>query len=236
MLQGYPSLPGISVTGYFNAAQSVMGPTGQEQLLFGPRRCEQDDWQALAELRRGDVAGQGRSGYLSGQLRKFRVFNVGSETTENALSDFLTGNPNSMEQDVGVTQLTNTWYYAFFMQDNFRVTPRLTLNLGLRYDFQTPPTDNYRNQESTFVPGRQSTVFPTAPAGMLFPGDAGVTRGIVPIRWHHVSPRVGLAMDPFGDGKTSIRAAAGVFYGAVSSNESGTQHRTSRRSPCAGPV
>jgi hypothetical protein len=54
--------------------------------------------------------------------------------------------------------------------------------------------------------------------GQLFPGDPGITRGIIPVRWHHFSPRIGLAWDPFGDGKTSIRAAAGIFYGSLSGN------------------
>ena len=219
VLQGYPSLPGISVTGYFNAAQSVMGPTAGSNFYSGRDVASRTIGRHSLNFGAEMSLDKGVQVTYLDNYGNFVFSTSAPETTENALSDFLTGNPNSMEQDVGVTQLTNTWYYAFFMQDNFRVTPRLTLNLGLRYDFQTPPTDNYRNQESTFVPGRQSTVFPTAPVGMLFPGDAGVTRGIVPIRWHHVSPRVGLAMDPFGDGKTSIRAAAGVFYGAVSSNE-----------------
>ena len=61
--------------------------------------------------------------------------------------------------------------------------------------------------------------FLRAPLGMLFPGDTGVPRGIADNRWHHISPRVGIAWDPFGDGKTAVRAGAGVFYGSVSGNE-----------------
>jgi hypothetical protein len=65
----------------------------------------------------------------------------------------------------------------------------------------------------------QSRIVPTAPAGLLFPGDPGVGRGIIGTAWHNVSPRLGLALDPFGDRKTAIRAAAGIFYGSISGNE-----------------
>ncbi len=104
------------------------------------------------------------------------------------------------------------------MQDDFRIRPRLTLNLGLRWDVQTPRTDPL-NRVVNYVPGQKSTVNPLAPVGALFYGDPGVERGGIPTSCTHFSPRVGFAWDPFGDGKTSIRGAVGMFYGSISGNE-----------------
>ena len=70
-----------------------------------------------------------------------------------------------------------------------------------------------------FVPGARSTVTPSAPEGLLFPGDDGIPRGIVDTDYNNVAPRLGVAWDPQGDGRTSIRGAFGVFYGSITGNE-----------------
>ena len=103
------------------------------------------------------------------------------------------------------------WIAGGYAQDEFRITPRLTLNFGLRYEVNTPYTD-IRNRVNAWAPGQQSTVMPDAPAGLLFPGDKGVPAGIAAVDYHELMPRVGLAWDPFGNGKTTIRAAYGIFY------------------------
>ena len=139
-------------------------------------------------------------------------------STGVALADFMTGQISAFEQDSPYITHLSTWHTAAFAQDNYRITPRFTANLGLRWDIDTPPVDAHNRTES-FVPGQQSTIAPAAPLGMLFPGDKGIGRGIVSTPFSHISPRLGFAWDPFGDGKTSIRAAAGIFYGSNSGNE-----------------
>jgi hypothetical protein len=139
-------------------------------------------------------------------------------STGVALADFMTGQFSGFEQDAPYTTHLSTWHYAAFAQDNYRITPSFTANLGIRWDIDTPPVDAH-NRLASFIPNQQSTVSATAPKGQLFPGDSGIVRGLTSTRFSYISPRVGFAWDPFGDGKTSLRAAAGIFYGSPSGNE-----------------
>jgi hypothetical protein len=139
-------------------------------------------------------------------------------STGNAIADLITGQLSAFEQDSIYSTHLSTWHIAAFAQDNYRITPRLTANIGLRWDIDTPNVDAH-DRTGSFVPGQQSTVTPAAPLGQLFPGDKGIGRGLISTPFSHVSPRLGFAWDPFGDGKTSIRAAAGIFWGSPAGNE-----------------
>jgi hypothetical protein len=214
-IQGTPSLPQITVSGFFTLTNAIGGPTAGGN-FYSVR--DVFSWtKGRHALKLGGEASLEKD-IQDTLLNNYGVFTFNNSVTKNALADFLIGIPSALTQDAPVRAYNNSWYTAFFAQDDFRIHPRLTLNLGLRWDLQTPITDP-QNRVDTYVPGQKSTVDPLAPVGQLFYGDPGVGRGVVPMRWHHISPRVGLAWDPFGNGKTSVRAAGGIFYGSISGNE-----------------
>ncbi len=214
--QGSPSLPQIDVTGWFRLSNAIGGPRAGTN-LYSVRDVFSWNKGRHAIKVGGELS-------LNKDIQETLLNNYGVFSFSNAgaanlsFANFLIGLPTGLTQDAPVTAYTNTWYTALFVQDDFRIHPRLTLNLGLRWDLQTPPTDP-ENRVVNYVPGQQSVVRPNAPAGALFFGDEGVERGGIPVDYSHFSPRFGLAWDPFGDGKTSIRAAAGLFYGSMSGNE-----------------
>jgi hypothetical protein len=109
---------------------------------------------------------------------------------------------------------------AGYAQDAYRLSARVTLNYGLRYEINTPYTE-IRNRLNEWAPGQQSTVYPNAPKGLLFPGDPGVAAGIAPNYYKGLMPRVGVAWDPLGDGKTTVRAAYGIFYDSFTNGQGG---------------
>ncbi len=150
-------------------------------------------------------------------LNNYGVWTFDGSKTGNALADFLMGVPASFKQDAPATKIDNEWYTGLYIQDDIRVRRSFTVNLGLRYELPSAITDPH-DRKLTFAPGVPSIVAPHAPLGLLFPGDPGVTRGIVEPSRKMFAPRVAFAWDPFGDGKTSIRAGAGLYHGSISSN------------------
>jgi hypothetical protein len=150
---------------------------------------------------------------------------AGSETGID-FADFLLGIPSEYNQSQLQPFYGRNNYWGLYAQDSWRARSNLTLNYGLRWE-RIEPWYEKNNGISTFEPGQLSVVFPGAPAGILFPGDPGVSRTLAPAGNLGFAPRVGLAYSPNaepdtllgrllgGPGKTSIRAGAGIYYTAI---------------------
>jgi Carboxypeptidase regulatory-like domain/TonB dependent receptor len=144
-------------------------------------------------------------------------------------ADYLLGATSTTNQPYTQAALqlldSRTRYGGAFAQDSWKVKPNLTLNLGLRWEVSMPWYDT-QGKLQAFIPGETSTTFPLSPTGLVFPGDPGVPKTLAPTRYNNFAPRIGLAYSPGfsdgalskifgGPGKTSIRAAFGIYYTSV---------------------
>jgi hypothetical protein len=143
-------------------------------------------------------------------------FGFSSATTGDANASFLLGYLSSFQQGSGQFINNRDKFYGVYLEDSWKVTHKLTLNYGLRYEPFLPWHEKF-NRIGQFNPaaeaaGRVSTVYPNAPAGLLFPGDAGVPQNGINGSYKDFMPRVGFAYDVFGDGRTAIRGGGGLFF------------------------
>jgi Carboxypeptidase regulatory-like domain len=134
--------------------------------------------------------------------------------TGNALSDFLLGYAQEYMQGAGEIADVAGWQAGPFVQDGYRIRPNLTINLGLRWDPNTAPNIK-GGRGAAFVPGQQSTVYPGAPLGLIFPGDKGMTATLMPSSYDYWEPRIGVAWQPGGTPHTVVHAGYGMFTGPL---------------------
>jgi hypothetical protein len=204
-----PDVPqlGISISGYagFSTTQRAElsrdsyefddGLTwihGRHQVLFGTTvlRLQQD---------------------IVNDFRKNASFSFTNDFSGNSAANFLLGRVTSFTQGGGEYKALRGWRLNYYVQDNFRVSDSLTLNLGVRLDPWLPYTDEL-DRITCIIPGTESARYPNAPQGMLFAGDQGCPRGGTPSRIWNFAPRFGFAWSPRGHSDWSIRGGYGIFY------------------------
>ncbi|MGH9486223.1 MAG: carboxypeptidase regulatory-like domain-containing protein [Terriglobales bacterium] len=141
-----------------------------------------------------------------------------SASTGNSYADFLLGIPNFFEEGPNAPSDVRQKTSYLYLQDDWRTTPDLTLSLGLRYSYSSPKSDT-QGREFGLIPGLQSTVFPNAPLGLLFPGDQGEPTGSNFPDKDNFAPRLGFAENLGGHGTTIVRGGAGVFYDVLKAED-----------------
>ncbi len=138
-------------------------------------------------------------------------------TTGSAIGDFLIGRPASFVQSAEQQVYERSNYFGAYFQDSWKVTHRLTVNYGLRWEPHIQQT-NIQGRVAHFsldgfLASQVSTVFPNAPAGRTFPGDKGFPGNAASANsWRQFAPRIGIVFDPRGQGKEKISVAYGIFY------------------------
>ena len=219
--------PDLNVTGWFRGANAITGPVtgsnvyairdvvsttrGHHTLYYGGEANRENDAQQTT------LNNYGVFGFTTRPSTTMpRIRSISARHGELPV----TARRTPWGQDVPVYANANYFNYGIFFQDDWRALPSLTLNLGIRYDIQTTPTDTLR-RTMNFVPNAVSSVAPGGYKGVLFhmaipARPCGRRRHT---RYNHISPsRVGLAWTPYPNGHTVIHAAAGLFYGSIGGN------------------
>ena len=225
--------PFFNIVGYSPVGGAITGPRDSAQNSF-------EEQEALSWTKGRHSARVGAE-FIRTQINMFQAiapnaFFVFASTfpTNNAIANLLLGAPVTFYQGLGdFHRGLRDWSLGVYAQDEWRVTPRLTLNYGIRYE-RVNPIREIANRLNGFVPGVQSQVFPSAPAGLQFPGDPGMGSGIASDAnaW---MPRIGFAWDPTGSGKWAVRSSYGIFYDQFQ-NGPGVASQGPISSSALGPV
>ena len=135
-----------------------------------------------------------------GDVQYYRATEGRGRVDFHTLEDFVAGDPRDWELLYGnPARNVNLKSFGLFVQDSYRISPRITINMGLRYDLTYPIEDSH-NQLANYVPSA---------------GIVQVGKGIgspYPTNYNNVSPRLGVAWDVFGSGRTVVRAGGGIIF------------------------
>lgn len=210
------SLPVMSVTGLFTLGYSADAPQpriDQTYEVFDnfTRIMGHHTFKAGFTMERFEVYNP----FFNNLGGNFSFAGAGTFSTGNPGADFLLSIPDTYAQGSGsIINARGREYYSY-AQDQWQIKPHLTITYGLGWDIETPYQNLYDNGLTmvAFRQGEQSTVFPTAPLGLVYPGDPGINKyGGPNTHLHNFGPRVGFAWSPGNSGKWAVRGGFGIYY------------------------
>ena len=144
-------------------------------------------------------------------------FTFNGSVTGVPLADFMLGSASAWNQGNANQWYLRENYLGLYLQDAWKITPRLTVNYGIRWEPYQAPYAKYgwvaHFDPALFAQNAHSSVYVKAPAGLTFPGDSLYPSGNAPSnsKYNNWDPRIGLVWDPQGDGRMTVRAAFGMF-------------------------
>jgi hypothetical protein len=207
-----PSISQIEASGFFNIGDNLEAKFPRTSFEWGNRTSwirGRHNVQFGGEVTRQRVD-------IVNEFRRNGHFLFSGDTTGLAMADYFLGALRTFDHGTGEYKQYRVTYPAAFIQDDWKVKSRLTLNMGLRWE-ASPPYRDLRNRFEVFRPEDfaakvKSTKFVNAPFGETFAGDPGVPKNGTLGDHNNFGGRAGFAWDVFGDGKTSIRGGGGMFY------------------------
>ena len=203
-------VPNIGVTGFFTLgdAQQPFASRVNDVWTFADdvtKVAGAHTFKAGLEVRRDRIA-------LAFINRPNGSFTFSGQYSGNAAADFLLGLPQQYRQASGDPNMDGrTWATSLYVQDDWRTANGLSIHAGLRYERAAPFAER-GDKLNAFHPGQQSTRFPAAPTGLVYPGDPGVPRGTYGADGNNVAPRLGVVWNVGGSDRTVVRGSWGVFY------------------------
>lgn len=202
MTGGFTTYCGTCAPGHFNInsyqiADDVDVIRGSHQMAFGFN---------LIRIQNNTISGFDENGAPS--------FN--GQFTGLGMADFLTGYMSGFIQTNATPDDLRQWIMSVYAQDSYRISKKLSLNFGLRWEPTFADPDKYRRGDSFSLPGffanRVSTLHPSAPPGLFFPGDPGIPAANWNGHYTNFAPRIGLVWNPHGDGRDTLRVGAAILY------------------------
>ena len=215
---GLAGLPTITITGYSQLGEAGFLPDQKGSDTF--QMSDGLTWNKGAHfIRAGFEYRWVRSRYhIWGNARGSFAFN--GAFSGNPVADFLLGDPSSAALTSVFIGDLRYKYYGGYVNDDWKVTPKLTLNIGLRYEYITPPFER-NDLQSNFIVGPNKLIYvdnkipPTTPASLAMNIPDGIdNRALVQAHRKNWAPRAGMAYQLFRS--TVIRAGGGVFYAEAS--------------------